>query len=91
MSNDSLIDQLRHAAAHVGEMSRDDLRALLQKAVERLSETEMDAEYLALIREMNEAGQEPFSVNEALRDWLISHGRLPFDPLDEDTETQGSA
>lgn len=88
---DPLVDQLRHAAAHVGELSRDELQALLLHAAERLSETEMDAEYLALIREMNNAGQEPFGVNEVVKDWLVGQGQIPVLPIDEETETKGSA
>jgi len=88
---DPLIDQLRHAAAHVDEMSRDEMHALLLKAIERLSEAELDAEYLALIREMNEAGQQQFTVNDALKDWLIGQGRVPVLPIDEETETKGNA
>ncbi|MEW9837993.1 hypothetical protein [Mesorhizobium marinum] len=64
------------------------IRTLLRRAAE---ESELDAEYRSLIREMNEASQEPFTVNEALRDWLIAHGRLPLETLDEDTETKGNA
>src|SRR5690606_19402981 len=45
---------------------------------------------LALIRDMNEAGQETFRVNDALRDWLVAHGQLPIDAMDEDTETKGA-
>ncbi len=57
----------------------------------RLSESELDADYLALIRDMNEACQETFRANDALRDRLIAHGELPIDAMDEDTETKGSA
>lgn len=64
------------------------IRTLLRRAAE---ECELDAEYLSLIQEMNQVGQEPFTVNEALRDWLIAHGRLPFETLDEETETEGNA
>jgi hypothetical protein len=64
------------------------LRELLRRAAE---ESELDADYLALIREMNEASQKPFTINEALQDWLIAHGRLPFDPIDKKTETKGNA
>lgn len=58
MVKDPLIEELKHAAAHAGEMSRDKLPALLLKAAERLSATEMDAEYRALISKMNTAGPE---------------------------------
>jgi hypothetical protein len=88
---DPLIEQLKHAAGHIGELSENDLQALLLKAVERLSEAEMDAEYLALIREMNEAGQQPISANDALKDWLIGQGRIAVLPIDEETETRGNA
>ena len=41
---------------------------------------------------MNErTGQQPFKVHNIVKDWLIAQGRLPFDWLDEDTETDGSA
>ena len=68
-----------------------ELRALLRRAAERMSEAELDAEYLELIREMNEAGQQPFDVNEIVKDWLIGRGFLPVADLDEDTETKGNA
>jgi len=88
---DPLIEQLKHAAEHIGELSANDLQELLLKAIERLSEAEMDAEYLALIREMNEAGQQPISANDALKDWLIGQGRIAVLPIDEETETRGNA
>ena len=66
-------------------------RALLRRAAERVSEAELDAEYLELIREMNEASQRPFGVNEVVKDWLIGRGRLPFEDIDGDTETKGNA
>jgi hypothetical protein len=40
---------------------------------------------------MNEAGQEPFGVNEVVKDWLIGRGGLSFEEIDEDTETKGNA
>ena len=40
---------------------------------------------------MNEAGQEPFGVNEVIKDWLIGCGRFCFEDIDEDTETKGNA
>ena len=64
------------------------IRALLRRAA---NEAELDAEYLTLIREMNEAGQEPFKVNDVVKDWLIGHGRLRHQQLEEDSETDGSA
>ena len=64
------------------------IRALLRRAAE---ESELDADYLALIRDMNEAGQKPFKVNDVVKDWLISHGRLRHQQLEEDGETDGSA
>ncbi|MEW9838680.1 hypothetical protein, partial [Mesorhizobium marinum] len=82
----TLIEELLAAADD--ESLPASVRALLRRAAE---ECELDVEYLSLIRELNEAGQEPFTVNEALRDWLIAHGRLPFDPIDEETETKGNA
>ena len=91
MTKDSLVDQLGHAADHVDELSRDELRSLLALAVERLSEADLEADYLALIREMNEAGQEPFGVNEVVKDWLVGHGKIPVLPIDEETETKGNA
>lgn len=85
----SLADEL--FAASEDESLAADLRALLRRAAERISEAELDGEYLELIREMNEAGQEPFGVNDVVKDWLIGRGRLPTDDLDEDTETRGNA
>ena len=85
----SLADQL--LAASQDESLAAELRALLRRAAERISVAELDAEYLELIREMNEAGQQPFGVNEVVKDWLIGSGRLPIDDLDEDTETKGNA
>ena len=85
----SLADEL--LAACEDESLAPELRALLRRAAERISEAELDAEYLELIREMNEANQRPFGANEAVKDWLIGHGRLPIEDLDEDSETKGSA
>ena len=85
----SLADEL--LAASEDERLADDLRALLLRAAKRISEAELDAEYLDLIREINEANQQPIGVNEVVKDWLIGHGRLPIEDLDEDSETKGSA
>ena len=85
----SLVEEL--LAACEDKSLSDALRALLRRAAERIAEAELDAEYLDLIREMNEAGQQPFGVNEVVNDWLIGHGRLPIEDLDEDSETKGSA
>lgn len=85
----SLADEL--LAACEDEDLADELRALLRRAAERISEAELDTEYLELICEMNEAGQQPLGVNEVVRDWLIGRGRLPIDDFDEDSETKGSA
>lgn len=85
----SLADEL--FAACEDESLSDGLRALLRRAAERISEAELDAEYLELIREMNEANQRPFGANEAVKDWLIAHGRLSIEDLDEESETKGSA
>jgi len=91
MTKAHLVEQLRDAAAQIAEMSSEELKALLLKAAEHLSEAELDGEYLALIREMNAAGQEPFGANEVVKDWLIGQGRLGIVDLDEDSETKGSA
>lgn len=85
----SLVDEL--LAASEDESLADELRALLRRAADRISEAGLDAEYLELIREMNEAGQQPLGANEAVKDWLIGHGRRPVEDLDEDSETKGSA
>lgn len=85
----SLADEL--LAACEDESLAPELRALLRRAAERITEAELDADYLELIREMNEAGQEPFGVNEVVKDWLIGRGRLSFEDIDEDTETKGNA
>ena len=61
-----LADELLAACEDEGLAA--ELRALLRRAAERISEAELDAEYLELIREMNEAGQQPFGVNEVVRD-----------------------
>ncbi|MEW9838610.1 hypothetical protein, partial [Mesorhizobium marinum] len=82
----TLVEELLTAADD--ESLPDNIRTLLRRAA---AEFELDVEYLSLIREMNQAGQEPFTVNDALRDWLIAHGRLPFETLDEETETKGNA
>jgi hypothetical protein len=78
-------------AAYEDKSLAPELRALLRRAAERISEAELDADYLQLIREMNEAGQQPFGINEVVKDWLIGRGRLPFEDIDEDTETKGNA
>ena len=83
----SLADEL--LAACEDESLVDELRALLRRAAERISEAELDAEYLELIREMNEASQQPFGANEVVKDWLIGRGRLPIEDFDEDSETKG--
>lgn len=85
----SLADEL--LAACEDENLAAELRALLRRAAKRISEAELDAEYLELIREMNETGQQPFGVNEVVEDWLIGCGRLPLKEIDEDTETKGNA
>lgn len=85
----SLADEL--LAASEDESLAAELRALLRHAAERISEAELDAEYLELIREMNETGQQPFGVNVVVTDWLIGRGRLPIEDIDENTETKGNA
>ncbi|WP_457939816.1 hypothetical protein [Mesorhizobium sp. 10J20-29] len=85
----SLADEL--LAACEDESLAPELRALLRRAAELISEAELDAEYLELIREMNEANQRPFGGNEVVKDWLIRRGGLPIEDLDEESETKGSA
>jgi hypothetical protein len=85
----SLADEL--LAASEDEGLAPELRALLCRASERISEAERDADYLELIREMNETGQQPYNVNEIVKDWLIGRGHLPFEDIAEDTETKGNA
>jgi hypothetical protein len=85
----SLADEL--LAASEDESLAAELRALLRHAAERISEAELDAEYLELIREMNETGQQPFGVNVVVTDRLIGRGRLPIEDIDENTETKGNA
>ena len=85
-ANKSLIDELKAAADD--ESLPEHIRALLRRAAE---ESELDADYLALIRDINEADQKPFKVNDVVKDWLIGHGRLRHQQLEEDSETDGSA
>lgn len=78
----SLADEL--LAASKDESPAAGLRALLRRAAERISEAELDTEYLALIRNMNEAGQQPIGAGEVVKDWLIGHGRaFPSDSVPE--------
>lgn len=79
------------AASEDDSLSPAELRAWMRRAALLLSEAEIEAQYLDLIRDMNEAAQEPLAVNDVLKDWLIAHGQIPLEPIDEDTETKGSA
>jgi hypothetical protein len=51
----------------------------------------LDAEFVELINEMRaEVGEIPLDINAIVKVWLIAHGRLRPEELEEDSETMGS-
>lgn len=82
------------AASADESLTRTELRELLRQAALRIrSYDALDA--LARLDAMNtlraQRGEALLGLKDILDDWSISQGDLPWNDLDEDTETKGSA
>ena len=96
MTRRTFVNELEKAADQIADISRADLQILLRRAAPRLR----NMEGLALDAEADQAidflaGELNLPRSEVLqkiiRDWLISGGRLPFDTIDEGSDTDGTA
>lgn len=96
MTHRSYADELEAAAADIGNRSIPDLQILIQRAAVRLRSRDtllLDEEVEAALAEVMDEMERPRP--EVLRiivtDWLVLHGKLLADELEEDSETEGGA
>lgn len=90
----------RLLAAVTDESLPDDVKSLLRRAALRLKAKKhtknlvvLDTDIQVLVDRMARAlgFDRSTTVNALLSDWLISHGHVVVELMDEDTETKGSA
>lgn len=75
-------------------------QVLLRRAATRLEGVKRDKKAVTLHDDIlaqidkvaaADGADRAITVNAILRDWLIGNGHVPFDPIEEDTDTKGSA
>lgn len=100
MTRATFAEQLLAAADSLDGMSHAETQVLLRRAALRLRNELQDRGTVILDEDVTEAidalaEREGFSrtqvVNTALRDWLVGHGEMRADELEEDSKVDGSA